>query len=464
MPYQGEYANKCAHTDIIRNPDVVEFLADCEYLKQPSREESQSIVSSFVEAPSIAGVNMPNHVVAVDGSLHESSLEDNLPATKIGYIKIGGILIQMSTVGALRVQNGRFVDPFRVAGLEEFNWPLTFTLPSSNIRARSQTTMRDSFRYHLDRQMYDIRTRFNPRDPSTSLRTTLFHLAAMRSGDLSTGNPEVLKIHKCPTCLEGPIEVYDRPEQVCPFCGKPIYPTDCLRIWEEVSEFQSNYMALSRFMGLIEHLLPIHYIRYVFGHSPRLLGSLAFFLDGPLARFGTTAWLHGAIMRFLFKVNRNLQELGTEEVLLIGLQKSGQVVDHVSLLERFIPPNHILPIGDDYRYTHIVAGRDPSLHGFGSETYYGQDFIYKTPSGKTFVFAIPYPFESKEPSVDFNARKTDMSQYNLLPKAIALINHFETDLYTNAVIPIALAHRYTAISLVPGGKVLDLLTERGLHR
>jgi hypothetical protein len=53
-------------------------------------------------------------------------------------------------------------------------------------------------------------------------------------------------------------------------------------------------------------------------------------------------------------------------------------------------------------------------------------------------------------------------RYENLAKAINLINHFESDLYRNAVVPIALAHRYTAISLKPGGQVLDLLTRRNL--
>ena len=285
----------------------------------------------------------------------------------------------------------------------------------------------------------------------------------MRQGELSTNDPNVLRIHRCPTCGEGPVDIFDQPEQQCPHCVQPVYPTDCLRLWEEVSEFQSNYMAMSRFMGVVEHLLPIHYIRHIFSNSPRLLGSLAFFLDGPLARFGTSAWLHGAIMRFLYSINQRLKELGTLEVLLIGLQKSGQVVEHVSLLDHFIPPNYILPIKDDYRYTNIVTSREPSANGFGSETYYGQDFIYKTPSGRTFVLAIPFPFVSKDADSEFNVRKTDINEYASLPRALALIQHFETDLYNNAVIPIALAHRYTAISLVPGGRILDLLSERALE-
>jgi hypothetical protein len=36
------------------------------------------------------------------------------------------------------------------------------------------------------------------------------------------------------------------------------------------------------------------------------------------------------------------------------------------------------------------------------------------------------------------------------------------DLYDNALVPVALAHRHASISLVPGGKVLDLLVRSGL--
>jgi hypothetical protein len=96
------------------------------------------------------------------------------------------------------------------------------------------------------------------------------------------------------------------------------------------------------------------------------------------------------------------------------------------------------------------------------ETYYSQDFIYRTPSGRTFVFAVPYPFASKE-GPGFVQAKTEIGRYEELPRTLALIGHFESDLYQNAVVPIALAHRYTAISLVPGGRVLDILTREALR-
>jgi hypothetical protein len=219
-------------------------------------------------------------------------------------------------------------------------------------------------------------------------------------------------------------------------------------------------------MMVVEHLVSVHYIRHLVENSLSTLGSIAFFVDGPLAIFGNSAWLHASIMRYLAQINERLAKINKPNILMIGLQKSGQIADYMSTIDRFLPENRIYVLDDDYRYRYIYAGRVPAKNGFGSETYYGQDFIYKTPSGRTFIFSLPYPFVTKEVlqgGVSFTQAKTEIERYVELPRALTLINNFECDLYENAVIPIALAHRYTSISLVPGGRVLDLLTRDALE-
>jgi hypothetical protein len=462
VPYDGEIANKASHSDIVRNPEVAEFLEGCEYLRPPSEEEVQLAIARFQVPPSTEGVSLGEHVVAIDGSYYEASIDDRLPSTKVGYVKIGCVLIDLAAFRTLRDMRTGFVDPMRVARLNDQNSPLTFTLPSANIRWGGASSVRDSFRYAVDSHLYGDATRFNPADPSTSMRTTLFHLAARRAGELGTGNAKILRVHRCPTCGHGPIELRDVPDlQRCPYCDSLVFPSDCLRIWEEVSDYQSNAEALSRFMLAIEHVLPIHYVRFLSESSPSVLSSMAIFVDGPLAVFGNPAWLHGPIMDFLHETNSKLAAEGQQGLLMIGLQKTGQVVDHLRLLDRFLPNNRLFPIDDAYRYEKILAGREQAVNGFGSETYYGQDFVIKTASGRSFVFALPYPFSSKiSPEVRFVDAKTELGRYPNLARALALIQHFESDLYENAVVPVALAHRYTAISLVPGGRVLDLLSKR----
>jgi len=465
MPYQGEFANKSSHRDIIKNPDVSAFLGDCEYLKEPSDQEGEILAAQFQEVTNLDIAQLPEKIISVDGSFYESTIDDRLPSTKIGYVKIGSILIDMTEFRSLRVSDSRLVDPFRVAKLQDNHDALSFSLPSANIRWKNKETVRDGFRAAVDFYLYGVKTRFNPSDPSTSLRSTLFHLAAKR-GIYGTSNAGKLLLHKCPNpnCDAVSIEIFDSPEsQFCQKCGIEVYATDCLRLWEHVTDYQSNTRAISVFMTVVEHLLPIHYIKYLSEQSLAALSSLAFFVDGPLAIFDVAAWLIDPIMAYIAEINEKLSKAGFPNILMIGLQKTGQVIEHVNLINKFIPPNRIFLINDDYRYKYILFDREPSEKGFGSQTYYGQDFIYKTASEKTFVFGLPYPFKSK-PRQGFTGQSAKLETYSELSRALKLISHFETDLYKNAVVPIALAHRYTAISLAPGGRVLDILTKQSLQR
>lgn len=465
MPYSGELANKASHYDLLQNPDIAQFLSECDYLTPPSDEEGEVLAAKFQPPPDPNEDEFPQKIIAIDGSRHESSIDDRLPSTKVGYVKVNSVLIDMTEFDALRVNNGRYVDPFRVAKLQDSTSSLSFSLPSANIRWQGKQSVRDGFRAAVDKSLYHANTRFNTGDPGTSLRTTLFHLAALRPDETGSGDPSRLILFKCPTCGVGPVTVKDTPDpQVCDQCKAEVYPSDCLRLWEEVSEYQSNLGAITRFMNVVEQLLPIHYMRYLSRHSLDMLANTAFFSDGPLAVFGTPAWLHASILRYLTGVNGQLAAKGHRRCLMIGLQKTGQVVDYVTFIDRFIPNNRLMAVDDDFRYQHIFASREPARAGFGYETYFGQDFIYKTPSGRVFVFALPYPFATKrEPTPkQFIQAKTELHRYPELATALALIRHFESDLYENAVIPVALAHRYTAISLVPGGKVLDLLTKQAM--
>ncbi|NJM09425.1 MAG: hypothetical protein HC883_00545, partial [Bdellovibrionaceae bacterium] len=102
--------------------------------------------------------------------------------------------------------------------------------------------------------------------------------------------------------------------------------------------------AISRFMNIVEHMIPIHYIRYLTEHSLKSLSGIAFFVDGPLAVFGTAAWIHRSIMQFLASTNEKLVAAGHEPILVIGLQKTGQVVDHATMVDRYIQSGRLFAI------------------------------------------------------------------------------------------------------------------------
>jgi hypothetical protein len=252
--------------------------------------------------------------------------------------------------------------------------------------------------------------------------------------------------------------------QLCPHCERPVYATDCLRIHESVTDFQPNGEALNRVMNVTEHLMLAHFIRmFVHHHAQNVLARTAFFVDGPLAVFGEMAWIHQPVLRYIHQVNHRLRDIGQPPLLVIGLQKSGQITDYARIMDRHLPLDRLLLVDDEFRYKWI-AQREAAAVTFGLETHYGQDFIYKSPSGRTFVLAVPYPI-GKTDRAAFVRDKRDITQYNsYLLRALKLVSELECDLYENATIPIVLAHRYTAISLIPGGKVLDILSKEGLAR
>ena len=51
MPYDRQTAGKGGHSDFVRNPDVQEFLSECDFLRPPSDAEAKFMASSFLPAP-----------------------------------------------------------------------------------------------------------------------------------------------------------------------------------------------------------------------------------------------------------------------------------------------------------------------------------------------------------------------------------------------------------------------------
>ncbi len=467
MPYLNEFANKSSHFDIIKSKEIQDFLSESNYLKNPDEKSCEEMCSGFIDVPNIDCFELPSKIIATDGSFYESSINRYLPSTKVGYIKIGCMLIDLEKFNSIKIPGTKFVDPFKVAELQDDNSSLTFPMPSANILTGGKDNVVDSFRYNTDKLLLKYRT--NEKNYKTSLRSTLFKLSSYRP-ESDQNNSNLIYLHRCPKCNTENIQLKDIEEQqFCNECKNELYPSDCLRLWEEVSEYQSNGGPISRFMMVLEHIMPIHYIRmieeYNSDSSASIFNNLSFIVDGPLAIFGTAAWLHRCIMKYLYSINKCQLQKGLNEILFVGIQKTGQLVEYTELISKYIKSNTIFPVDDDYRYKYIAFSRNPSKNGFGFETYYGQDFIYTSKTKRHFVFSLPFPFYNKDlKDKDFNTEKIVLSNYNSIARAIKLIDKFECDLYKNAIIPVALAHKYTAISLKPGSKVLDLLTIEGLKR
>ncbi len=457
MPYQKEYADKTSHSDIIKNPDVAEFLKKCHQINYPEENEIKSF-SDIFQRPMENRFHKPQNIISIDGSCYESSVVEKFPSKKIGYIKIGVVLLKTEDMTTVQGTSD-FVDPFEVAKLKENNDNYSFVLPSTNIVYDDCENVQESFRKALDEQ-FD-RLRDDKDNPNTSLRSTLFKMASYLDGC----DENKIRLSKCPSCEqeENIVILRNDSEPKCPHCGKRLFFTDILRVWEQVEDMTSNQSPLSRTMNVVERLLAIHYIKTIVDSLRESFSStledLCFFVDGPLAVFGEPAKFHSCFMKYLAELNDVMRALGKSDILMIGIQKNGAINDFLNLIKEYIPNSSVYCLDDSFRNKYISFDKRPvASDTFGKETYFGQDFLYKNSKGNVFVFTVPYPFADKSKTANFKNEKSNILNYKNLKVYTNLLDEFDCSLYENALIPTVLAHKYTAISLSPGSKVLDLLS------
>jgi len=453
MPYSNERASKGGHSDLVRNLDVAEFLKNSDYMKEPSEQELESIKQGCIDAPECD--ELPKKVIASDASPYSDPINGLFPSTQIGYVKNSLVLIDVNDYNGLSAPSTRFVDPFKAAEMHRNADGMAFILPGSNIKYKHSSTVSDGFRLAVWEQLSDDRTKMANNDD--------FNVASTL---LAIEEENTIYIKKCPSCGESSEHpfVFDNVSTInkCNFCNEHVYLTDSLRLHEQISEFGDNGSAMTRFMNVIEQLNIATLIRMLFHYQPETLSKMAFFIDGPLAIFGQPAKIHARLMQLYHNVSVQLKGKGLPPPVIVGLQKTGMVAEHASSISRYLKNNTIRLIDDEYRGKWITGSVDRT-ENFGHETYFGQDFLYKTESGKIFTLGIPYPFSKKGDKKLFTKAKCDIENYkDTLARTLAIIRLFELELYENAIVPIALAHRHASISLMPGGKVLDLVSKHGL--
>lgn len=445
MPYKNpagkmERSRSTGHVPIVENELVKEKLRSFRvFAQQPDPEiNSELIVHSNTLGTSGEPVRW---VISFDGSPHEVAAREEYPSTRIGYIQVAGVLVHLEEL--LSQQNAHLVDPAVIheATQEALH---SMVLPGSNVCRPDMATVKDSWRA----EVYDIFRDYSVED--IPLLDIYMLLVGKSDKQSPHGGVIVARCSATPNCsardIEVPVEGVN-----CPSCGGRIFPTDALRVHEEVSEEHGNATALGRLMTVLEQITMVAYLHFLSQRQARIVGYVGFILDGPLALFGPQAWLHTAILAFIHDLYDMLSEQRLRIPVIVGIEKGGQFAEHAAAIDGRIPRQHIMPLSDDYIYQHILTFRSSPNSAFGRDTYYGQKFFYKTAQGQMLTITIPKP---AGPVNDPH----DPTHYPTLPDTLALLDRIGTSLYKDAVIPVALAHSYASIPLRTGSKVLTLLS------
>ena len=474
MPFRGELAGKIGHEDILQNPEVESFLGLHKDVPRPDEATMAEVFANAPRASAFTG-DVPNLITAIDGSYYEASADLQEPSRRVGYIKVGMVALRMDEYLKLGAGSS-YVDPMAVNRLLDSN-ALSMALPGANLKRPEFTSAAEGYRYFVQNYYDGERTKIRGWDDS--LLDTLVCLLRYKGDVLEHEGKESVKVTGCPNS-ECPSNEEGKDRKAfwvpisekftkCEDCSGMVFIVDAVRIGEAFVDSGSNGETFGRTMLASEHLILAHCIRYIGDNHLGLSGQFGFVMDGPLAIAGESAKLHAPMMLLIHEVNGKLTSGGFDPLLVMGLTKSGAAVDHFASLNWPAPGDEgadelcdvAFPVTDEYRYKYINPRPRTTERPFGSETYYGQDIFIRTKRGHEFVVTLPYPTKSKN-DADFIRDRYDLTKYSCAGKAFELIRTLESDLFSNALIPVILAHEYASISLAPGGKVLDLATARAV--
>jgi hypothetical protein len=453
MPYQTkrgawERARRLGHVPIVESEFVKNRL-------QSYRIHSDETVQDVASDLLVSAEDLPEPgsrtkwVLSFDGSSQEVAVKEEYPSTRVGYMQVAGVLVHLEEM--LSQSQQVFVDPavIRRSTRESL---LSIVLPGSNVCREGVNTVRDSWRVEMFELFRDYDVEGRP------ILDLLFRLLKLGRRTSISGDQVVLgRCSSRDSCSATNIAI-PKTTIKCPQCDDTLFPTDILRVHEEVRELTANETALGRLRSVLEHILMLCYLDYLFEHRPSVLSSVAFIVDGPLALFGPQAPLKRAVLAYLQYVAQELERRNYELPVIVGIEKGGQFAEHAAQIADYVPNRTLMRLPNDYVFQRILATRTPGSSAFGEDEYYGRKFFYKSAKGQMLTITVP----CLDRTLLSSYQSDDPACYTTLPSTLALLDEVGTKLYEDAVIPIALAHSFASIPLKTGSKVLTLLSREFL--
>lgn len=390
--------------------------------------------------------------IAIDGSRMAERVRDGLPSVVYGYAQTAAAYLDLN---ALERQRGeRFVDPVELD--RAVNTALvSLDLPCAGAYEREGVDIATSWRESIDRIFRSKRVEVNYLDHSLLDLLLLLHGRPGQPADAL----DVNCAHE--GCGEKDVAVpataADAPAGVpCPACGGALYPTDVLRIHEEVVEEGSNESALGRLMSVVELLVLVGLVTLLWDqHRRDLMPVTLFIVDGPLAMYGPPAPLRSRALSYFQKMAADAPANGP---YLVGVEKTGVVVDFARRLQYHdvIKPGELL-VCDEVLIGQMTNTTNPL--GYGKETYWGRKFIYRTADGRVLV---PTVMPLAGAPYDLLGGQRGPSGYPTLPAILDVFDRTGSSMYRDGIIPTALAHGKAAFPIGVGTDVLRLVARKKL--
>lgn len=447
MPYEGEYASYQPLRRIAESECVQRLLTRARVFK-PSSNTPDAVPVAVPESER----PLPDFVLAIDGSNAEVDVVTGYPGAKVGYCTVASVLLNLKLVNKL--DESRPVNPTAFRTTEQAA-TVDAALPGSNVVTRDHVSARAAFRESLFDVLHD---EILDQEDGTSLLQTYETLLARKPTERQQACP-----YQIEGCEEHVTIATGATNCIC-HRQRPIYSTDALRIHERFRDVGTNGESFGEVMQVWERVMLVHLL-HCFERRGWLgrLDRLAFIVDGPLALFGHPAWLSAAISAELKRLNALVREQSGQNLILLGIEKSGTFVAHFEEIDqREEPgeehfPRHSCFLPDDhYIKSRIIFSNSDKRYGV--DTYFGRKLFYKSSNGARVVANVPFLTDEQDTLAD-----SDLDRYPQISPSCQLLDHLVSARYANAVTPIISANAQAAIPLNLGANVLQQLA-RALMR
>ena len=431
-----ERASKIAHTEILNNPDVQEFVSGCTLPSAPPGAQLAAL-----QRPLPAADRLIQTVIAVDGGMTEATVRKEFPSASVAFLTFGPLMLDLKDLEALDRQP--FIGPEDMATLKNLQ-RYSLVVPAKAVRAPGSASFSAGVRKTIHSFMADRHP-----DLIRALQWLLFREW------LPDAERETWSVPKCPSCGEAGNSTLFRSGgplvNQCGSCRQDIYVADALRLYERIDEEQGAGGIMAYLLTTLEQLVIVHIIRAILNLKPAALREVLLVRDGPLAFFGVVAPLRKPMLELMAYLSD--KDNGKPLICLVGLEKGGHFVEHAALIAPELKAGHYLMLDNDYIYKYIQPG-DPSGMAFGSNTYYGAKIIFKSNRGDVYVATLPTRRHMPAPILQdlLNA-----------PEVLGVVGELRCSMYDNALLPVVLANRLVSLADVPSSEILARFARKTLQ-
>lgn len=437
MRLPAEQASKLGHLNVVKSKWVQALVNDFEFPEPLEKDPSNTMWVEYT------GENCAplRHVWAVDGSFVTIS-SDSFPRREVSFVKTALLTIDRARLDAIDKEH-----PHPLLLQDVMTGSAIFhatVFPLRNIHTSIGTNY-DAVR-HIVRDSIKI-------DENGMFFETLKWIAYKKWSGQQSKSPSF----SCPHCWRDVSGLpYDADEGKCENCSKTVFLSDMIGFHLDMDEDSAPESIPSAYMLIMEHLMLFTVIRLLWEHSDKnILSDTLFIKDGPLTLRGQYSKLVPPIRSFLEHAKKQ-----GRPIHIIGQEKSGVLLDHLSTIARFAPPKNR---GDALAYTVLSHDyvrrevyRSPDLsYPYGIRTNWGEKVYVKFDPNTYIVLNVP--------TGEYISKGSFPNSNDLigLDRILATLPSLISHKYEGALFPLELANGISSMSSYPSAKILQRFVETG---